>query len=161
MNKLKQHIIYILILLVLLGMDQISKNWAISTLKNGEDFILINSILHLSYLENTGVAFSILRNHSYLILILGICIVAILLWIFFVKTPSDNSAMKLILAILIAGAIGNLIDRIRYGFVVDFIYFVPIDFPKFNIADVYIVLSSIAFVLLYLFTDRINFSRDA
>ena len=77
------------------------------------------------------------------------------------KTPSDNSAMKLILAILIAGAIGNLIDRIRYGFVVDFIYFVPIDFPKFNIADVYIVLSSIAFVLLYLFTDRINFSRDA
>ena len=69
MNKLKQHIIYILILLVLLGMDQISKNWAISTLKNGEDFILINSILHLSYLENTGVAFSILRNHSYLILI--------------------------------------------------------------------------------------------
>ena len=136
-------------------LDQFTKYLAISRLKNQQAIVLIEGVLELEYLENTGSAFSLFQNKTVFILLLGFMVLAILIFII-CKLPQDRRfrIAHLLLAMLIAGAVGNLTDRIRFGFVVDFISFVLIHFPVFNVADCFVVVCTLLLFLLFMFVYK-------
>lgn len=140
--------IYIVLFIALI-LDQITKYWAVVNLKNSISINIIDKWLEFSYVENTGVAFGSFKGYKFLFILLSIvAFVAILIYIN--KYKNKISLFEKILYILIAtGAIGNCIDRIRYSFVVDFIYSSLgglYDFPVFNLADIYISISCILLI---------------
>ena len=115
-------------------------------------YSLIPNVLSLHYLENRGAAFGIFQNQKvFLVLLtsailLGVCYI---LW----KLPEGKRflPMKILCFLITAGGIGNLIDRLRLNYVVDFIYFSLIDFPVFNVADIYVTVSMVLLFVLVLF----------
>ncbi|MDO4452936.1 MAG: signal peptidase II [Eubacteriales bacterium] len=141
--------------LLFISFDQLTKWFAVQFLKDSSDIVLIPQILELHYLENVGVAFGALKNRQWIPILFAL-IITILFSVFYCRIPSKKRFLPLRISIIgiIAGAVGNLIDRIWHGYVVDFIYVVFIDFPVFNIADCYIVVSIISMAILMLFVYR-------
>ena len=154
MKKLNaKHYINIFIAIsVLVFIDQITKVLAVRFLKDIKEFPLIKNIFVLEYLENRGAAFGMLQGKQFFFFF-SFVILAILVLIFFFKVPATKRYLPLTICVIFisAGAIGNSIDRIRNQFVVDFFYFKPINFPVFNVADIYVTLATIALILLILF----------
>ena len=146
----------ILSLAILIAIDQYAKAMAVSRLKDGGPFSLLPGILELRYVENTGAAFGILQGRSGIFFVIAIVVSAVLFY-GIMKLPHKRRYLPLGISMIfiIAGALGNLIDRIRLGFVVDFIYFRLIDFPVFNIADIYITCSCfmLAFLLIFYYKE--------
>lgn len=144
-----RHFIY---LLVLIAIDQISKYLAIIHLKGQDPIELIPGVLHLQYLENDGAVFGIWGGRAVQLAIIVTIITAVLIYAYF-KIPNTkrHNIINILIIFVIAGAIGNLIDRIRLNYVVDFIYFVLIDFPIFNIADSYVTVATFTFIALSIF----------
>ena len=142
----------IFLILFLTIIDRLTKVWAAKTLTQGFDIAIIPGVLELHYLENTGAAFSILTGK---VLFLGIITVlmCVLIVFFMIKTPAERiySPFWYCLVCLFAGALGNFYDRIFYHYVVDFISFVLINFPIFNVADIYVTVSMAVLVILILF----------
>ncbi|MDI1243267.1 MAG: signal peptidase II [bacterium] len=127
--------------------DQSSKAWAVSRLRLGDQITLIPGLLNFAYAENTGVAFSMLDDHGNtgrwgLSVIAGVA--ATLVVYFFWRTPRADDRILGALALLLAGIIGNVTDRIRLGFVIDFIdvQFGSWHYPTFNVADMSIVIGA-------------------
>lgn len=150
------HLLVECILCVLLvAFDQWTKYYATIHLKNRVDIPIIRGVLELHYLENRGAAFGILQDQNLFFLLIGIVAVfvcAYLLW----KVPVKKKYvwMQLFVVFLCSGAIGNMIDRIRLQYVVDFIYITAVRFPVFNVADIYVTISSIGLVFLLLFVYK-------
>lgn len=144
--------------LIIITLDQISKKIAVDFLKNDASIKLIGDFLQLNYAENYGAAFSILYNKQlFLIIISSITIIGIILFMYFNK---NTYIMNIALSFVIGGAIGNLIDRIRLNYVIDFIdvkFGDFYDFPVFNIADSFIVIGTLLMFFLVI-TD--NYSRQ-
>lgn len=142
----------IVIILLLIFLDQITKIGAIAFLKDKPDIIILKNVLQLHYLENTGAAFSLLEGKQFLFAIITPILTVILLYTLF-KMPKINKYMPLnfIIVFLVAGAFGNYIDRLMNQYVVDFIYFSLINFPVFNIADCYVTVSVILLFVLIMF----------
>lgn len=144
--------LYITVVLIIL-LDQATKFAAIKYLKGESPYIIIENFFQLCYVENLGAAFGILQNKKiFFVIITSIVIISI---IFFLakNSQSINQLLKIGLVMLMGGAIGNLIDRIRYGYVVDFISFKlgkGYDFPVFNIADIFIVTGTFLVMVLIL-----------
>ena len=155
MNKKKKRLLTIdlLFMFLLIIADQITKHFAITNLKNHEPWVLWEGVFELHYLENRGAAFGMLQNQKVLFILIAMIILAVIVYVLF-KTPYQKMYTKLhITLVLIAGgAIGNLIDRLRYDYVVDFLYFSLINFPIFNVADIYVTLSSIYLVISVSYT---------
>jgi len=139
-------------LALLIGLDQWTKYLAVQHLVGQPDIPLIENILVLHYLENVGAAFGLLKNQGWLFIVITMMFLAFSSYLF-VKMPKTKRYVPLhvVLVFLLAGAIGNLIDRVMNAYVVDFIYFVPINFPVFNIADIYVTVSAIILILLIAF----------
>ena len=137
---------------VLIALDQFTKALAVKELYGREPFVLLSGILELRYVENTGAAFGILKGGSLLFFVIA-ALVSLVLFYLLMKLPEGRRYMplKLTFIFIISGALGNLIDRVRLSYVVDFIYFRLIDFPVFNVADIYITCSCAALVLLLIF----------
>lgn len=140
---------------LLLLLDQFTKHLAITKLKNSPEIVLIKGVLELKYLENRGSAFGMLQNQKFFILFVGFVFLAVILFFLF-KLPGEKKfrIVHIFLAAVIAGGLGNMIDRFRFDYVVDFIYFVLINFPIFNVADCYIVISVIGLFILFLFVFK-------
>jgi signal peptidase II len=162
------------LVLFLIALDQFTKYLAVTFLKGNQPISIIKDVFELKYLENTSAAFgidpiSILQNIFHFEIfeqnpdiylhfrmgffyILTIIMIAVFVWVFF-KIPNVKRMLYLDLTFLFlsAGAIGNLIDRITQQYVVDFLYFKLIDFPIFNVADIYVTCSAIALLILGLF----------
>lgn len=140
------------LVILLVALDQITKHLAVLHLKNQENFILIKGIMELEYLENHGAAFGILQNQQTLFLILFF-VFLVAVGYAYVRMPKKKryAALHLIALFIIAGGIGNQIDRILYGYVIDFFYFSLIDFPIFNVADIYVTVSIFLLILFILF----------
>lgn len=132
--------------------DQWTKYLAVVHLKDKDDIILIPGVFQLQYLENRGAAFGILQNQIWIFVILTIIYLGAAVWIYS-RIPREKKyfILHLTAVVLTAGALGNFIDRIRLGYVVDFFYFSLIDFPIFNVADVFVVVSFIALAVCILF----------
>lgn len=139
-------------IIVLVILDQYTKNLAVIHLKDKQAFNIINGVLELNYLENKGAAFGMLQNQKVFFIFVAFVILGVIGYVLY-KMPDDKKyrIMHVLLSLIAAGAIGNMIDRIRLDYVVDFIYFVLINFPIFNVADIYVSLSTVALVILLLF----------
>lgn len=149
----KISIIYsIVFIVILIGLDQFTKILAVNHLMGKEDVVLIPGVLQLHYLENTGAAFSILEGQQWLFAVATPVLLIIMCYIL-IRMPAlkKYTVLDYIIIFLIAGAIGNYIDRISNNYVVDFIYFSLINFPVFNVADCYVTVSVILLFLLILF----------
>ena len=140
--------------IVLVILDQLSKYAAIKYLKNQKPIVIIENFLQFYYVENRGAAFGILQGKRVLFLIITMAVVLVI-GFYIVKYYNQMTPLtRISLATLMGGAIGNLIDRARFGYVVDFISVKLInryDFPVFNLADICVVLSTFFIVYLVLF----------
>lgn len=133
-------------------LDQVTKLLAVSHLKGQDPYVLIPGVFQLHYLENRGAAFGIFQNQQIFFIISAVVIFAFVLY-FYRRIPHKRKFVPLqVCAILVcAGAIGNMIDRLRLGYVIDFFYFELIDFPIFNVADIYVTVTAVLLVILILF----------
>lgn len=148
-------IIDAVIIAALLIFDQFTKYLAIQKLKGQPAYVLIDGVLELQYLENRGSAFGILQNQKFFILFVGIVFMLVLLFFLF-KLPEQKKycILHVLLAAVIAGGLGNMIDRFRFDYVVDFISFILINYPIFNVADIYVVVATIGLFILFLFVYK-------
>lgn len=149
---MKKHIRIVSLIIILIAIDQITKILAFSNLRGSIGISLIHGVFELQYLENRGAAFGILQDHQVLFLVITI-IAAIILTYIYGKLPEDKkyTPLRISYVLLMAGAFGNMIDRMIRGYVVDFFYFKLIDFPIFNVADIYVTVTMILLVILILF----------
>lgn len=142
----------IIVLILGIFLDRISKIWALNTLASGKDIVIIKNLFTFSYLENRGAAFGIFQNRLiFLSLITAIVILGVVYFI--VKYKPTSKLLKISLSLIISGAIGNLIDRIYYKFVVDFIMLHYKDvyyFPTFNVADMLVVIGTVLLAIYIL-----------
>lgn len=154
-GKIKLLILDAAVMLACLLLDQFTKYLAAFYLKNKPAHVLIDGVLELQYFENTGMAFSLFQNRQLLIVLMGFVVMAVVLFFLF-RLPEEKKfrIVHILLAVLIAGALGNLIDRLRLNYVVDFISFVLIHYPIFNVADCFIVVSTILLFLLFMFVYK-------
>lgn len=142
----------LLFIAVLVIIDQITKQLAVQHLKDKQAFLLIDGVLELNYLENKGAAFGMLQNQGLFFVFVGIIVLGVIGYVL-CKTPNAKkyNIMHALLSLIAAGAIGNMIDRLRLDYVVDFIYIVLINFPIFNVADMYVTFATALLVLSLLF----------
>lgn len=152
MKNVKYYILSIISVIVLLFFDQYTKLLAVEKLKGKSSFVIINKVLEFSYLENTGAAFSSFLGRQAFLIILTSAVIVVIVWKY-CQLPWEKryAGMKTCLLFITGGAVGNLIDRVQHHYVVDFIYFVPIDFPKFNVADLYITVGVAVLAILMFF----------
>lgn len=138
--------------LLLIALDLWTKTLAQNSLSGKAPIELIPGALELYYLQNTGAAFSLLENAQWLFILIA-AVVTVLIGAALVRIPKTRRFLPLSVSLLFisSGAVGNLVDRIRLGYVRDFIYISLINFPVFNVADMYVTIATAALVLLVLF----------
>ncbi|MBF1050965.1 MAG: signal peptidase II [Peptostreptococcaceae bacterium] len=138
MNKFsKRDSIYLAIVLILVTFDYIIKTKIKTIMQLGDSIDVIKNFFSITYVQNTGAAFGMFKNQKILFLIVGIVAILILVYSF---SKTDNKIAKISISMVISGAIGNIIDRLLYGFVVDMFDFHAIWSYVFNFADVCVVL---------------------
>lgn len=142
--------IYCIIGILVLALDIFTKYLAVKNLMDISSVPIINGILHLTYVENSGVAFGMLRDKRIVFVTLSI-IILVVLGIYFYKAHSKDAWLKLGTVLIFSGSIGNMIERVSKGFVVDFLDFRLINFPVFNIADIAVCVGAAALVVHFIF----------
>ena len=141
----------VFIVAFIIALDQLTKYLAKTRLKPVGSVPLIQNIFHFTYVENRGAAFGILQNQRWLFIALTVVVsVAIAYYLF--THRQESTLLTVALSMILGGAIGNLIDRVRLGYVVDMLHFVLIDYPVFNMADSFVVIGTIllAYYILFL-----------
>lgn len=142
-------LICFIIMAAVIAIDQITKWLAVQYLTKVETVPIIKDILHLTYLENEGAAFGMLKNNRWVFLVIS-TVAIIGLIIYLVKYPPKNKWLIFGLSFIVGGGIGNMIDRLLLGYVVDFIDFRVINFAIFNGADSFVCIGAVL-VLIYVF----------
>ena len=154
-KKIKLPLIYSIIIVAGIVIDQISKYLAAAYI-DGEVSVL-GKLLHFAYVENRGAAWGMLADHRWVfMLVSSVAIIAFGVYLFCFKVP--NTLYGVAIAIVISGGIGNMIDRVALGYVIDFLKFAFIDFPVFNIADSLVCIGA-GLLILALLLDVIKESR--
>ena len=129
----------LLLCVLLIAADQTTKLLAVARLKDQAPFVLLPGVLELRYLENRGAAFGILQNQKiFFVLMTSLILLACIYALWRMPAARKYTMLHILGAVLMAGALGNFFDRIRLDYVVDFIYISLIDFPIFNVADIYV-----------------------
>lgn len=152
---------YIILTAVLVGLDQLVKYLVLTNIQLGEHVPFIPHLLELTYVENTGAAFSMLSEHTWLLTLISLVmsvLLALAIWKNFFRHPLG----KVTLTLLLAGAVGNLIDRMFRGYVVDMFNVLFMNFAVFNVADICVVVGGIAAAAYYLFlADKLESKENA
>lgn len=147
---------YFIIIALVFIIDQLSKYLTVIYLKPIKSYPIITNIFHLTYAENTGAAFSILRDKQLLLVISTLIIIIGLISYLIRNLKTDQVFLKLSLSLIIGGALGNLIDRVRLNYVVDMLDFTLINFAIFNMADVFVVSGAVIFAYTILINSTDN-----
>ena len=164
-KKKKRFILYndLIIFILALALDRGMKYYALMRLKDHPSVSIIDGILEFRYLENNGAAFGLLMGQrSFFIMVAIIIILAIIYSIYKMPTRKHFYGAHICLTFIASGALGNLLDRVIYSYVVDFIYFRGFNFPIFNVADIYVSVATLLLILLLLFfykEDDLNFLK--
>ncbi len=141
-----------IIAVVLVAVDQVIKNWAAEILTKGE-ISVIEHVLYLKYTENTGVAFSMFSDNRWVLIgVTSIMLVAVLA--FFLSGKVTEKLEIFSLSLLLSGGVGNLIDRISLGYVIDYIDVRIINFAIFNFADICICVGAFLLCVAVYFSDK-------
>lgn len=156
-------IVDIIIIFLCIVSDRLLKFYALTRLKDHPSKALINGIAELTYLGNSGASFGLLKGQTSFFILVSVVLLAVIAYLFF-KMPGKKKYIKahIALAFFAGGSVGNLIDRILYGEVIDYIYISLKRFPIFNLADIFITLSALFLVILFLFVYKesdLNFLR--
>jgi len=152
MRSYKRQVLPVLFVIVLLAIDQLTKYLAVVRLAPIGEFVIIDGVFSLLYHENAGMAFGLFQGGRWVFV--GLTVVAMGFFVYFYRSlPKTryHNIMRFLLLVLIGGALGNFVDRLIQGYVVDFFYFSLINFPIFNMADVFLVVSVIALAVMILF----------
>lgn len=140
-------ILYLLLTLLMIAADQLIKYWAVTVLQPMGSLPLLEGIFHLTYVENTGAAFSMLEGRRWFFIVVTLAAFLVFGWLY--KSGMFRGRLgSLCIACIAGGAIGNFIDRLRLGYVVDLFDFCLIHFPVFNFADICITAGAGLFILL-------------
>ena len=142
----------ILFFVLLVILDQITKNLAVVYLKDKPAYVIWDGVFELHYLENSGAAFGMLQNQKILFVSIAAVILVIIGYVL-IKLPRNRHFVFLeaLLVLIASGAVGNMIDRVQFNYVVHFFYFKLIDFPIFNVADIYVSVSCVLLAILVIF----------
>ena len=147
-------IVLIAIIAGVIGLDQLTKWLSVVYLQGEPSFPLWREVLHFTYDENRGMAFGMLANHRWVFMVFStVSIIALLIYLF--RFRPESRWMQVSMAFIIGGGIGNMIDRIFLGYVIDFIDFTLIDFAVFNIADSFVCVGA-GMMIVYLIIDLIR-----
>jgi len=140
---------------LLLAIDQITKYLAAVHLQPISEFVIIEGVFSLFYLENSGMAFGLMQGGRWFFVGLTLVSFVAVLW-YYRSLPQTryHSVMRFFLLMLIGGALGNFVDRLLHGFVVDFFFFSLINFPIFNMADVFLVVAVAALMIMTVFVKE-------
>ncbi|MBO4932860.1 MAG: signal peptidase II [Clostridia bacterium] len=145
-------ILTVAIMILCVVLDQWTKVLAVEKLAGIATYPLIENIFHFTYVENRGAAFGMLADHRWVFMIFSTAaILAMLGWLFWEKPKSWW--IRVSAAFIIAGGIGNMIDRVRLGYVVDFIDCRFIDFYVFNVADSFVCVGCAMFLLAAIYME--------
>lgn len=146
---------YIIGIVILTELDQITKALAESRLMGKPDFKIFGDAFVFSYLRNSGAAWGMLSGKINLFLIFTVIVVLIITYVV-INMPVIKKYVPLLITcmLLVSGAVGNFIDRVRFGYVRDFIYFKLINFPVFNVADCYVTVSVVLLIILIFFVYK-------
>ena len=145
--------IWLIVALVLTAADQLSKALIVSNLSETARIVCIPGVVDIVYVENTGAAFSMLSAHTWLLGLVSAAFCATIA-VYMAKMKFADKRYQIIGGMLLGGALGNGIDRIFRGFVVDFIELAFIRFPVFNIADIAITLGAVLLVVIITLGDK-------
>ena len=150
---------YIVLLLLLFFLDQWTKVAVVNSFALFETKPIFKNIFHLTYVQNKGAAFSILENQQWLFITITIISLIIIVY-YFLKLygTAEYKYLKISLILIASGALGNLVDRIRLGYVIDFFDFRLINFAIFNVADICVVVGAflMGFLFLFIYKDLDN-----
>ena len=142
---------YIGMFIIILAMDMATKYWAYNYLREVGSLPVIENIFHLTYVENRGAAFGILQDQRWVFIVVTIVTLIFIFWYIRQMEP-EIRLLRIGLNLIVAGAVGNLIDRIYLGFVIDFIDFRI--WPVWNIADMAIVIGTILTIVIIIFYEK-------
>lgn len=151
-KKFKIYIIPIIAIALLTAFDQLTKFMVVSKFELYESIPVIQNVFNFTYIQNKGVAWGMFQGKRVIFLIITFFVLVNLFFIY--NNISDNPKYKflrVLLVVLTSGAIGNMIDRIKQGYVVDFLDFELINFPVFNVADIYVTVSMAFLLFLVIF----------
>lgn len=142
---------YLLIFTSIIGLDQLVKALVYRDLRPISTFELLPGVFRLKYCENTGAAFSILAGQTWVFIVLTVLLCSLIIFLL-IRGVIRSAPARIALVCVVSGGVGNLIDRIFRGYVVDMFDFYLIDFAVFNVADIFVCCGCIVFVLLFLFS---------
>jgi signal peptidase II len=131
---------------IVLGLDQFAKRWIVAHFMPGESSIIIPHLLKWTYEQNTRGAFGLFSSNTILLIAMAV-LVLVIFWFLFRESARTSIAIRIAFGAIVGGAIGNIVDRVHYGFVVDFIDFYRIWPNIFNVGDACITLGVIALIL--------------
>lgn len=163
-SRILNYLLSFFVFAILIAADQVTKILAVQHLKNKPPVDIIKDVLQLTYVQNTGAAWGMMSGwQTFFIILTSLMFVAVVFVYIITPMRKKYCALRWILVILGAGAIGNLIDRIMNGYVHDFIYFKIIDFPVFNVADICVTVSMFVMIFLVIFKykdDDFDYIKD-
>ena len=148
-------VILIAIIVGIIALDQLTKWIAVACLEVvGTTVTVLPDILRFTYVHNTGMAFGMLKDHRWIFMVLStISIIALIIYLF--RFRPDSRWMQVSMAMIIGGGIGNMIDRVALGYVIDFLDCPPIVPAVFNVADSFVCVGA-GIMIVYLFIDLIR-----
>lgn len=144
--------LYLLAIAACVALDQIVKLWTVANLGLYESAPLLPGVVELMYIRNTGGGFSLLEGRTWFLTAVT-AVLMVLLAVVLVKKIYDHPLAMWSLTMVLGGGIGNLIDRVRLGYVVDMFNLEFMNYPVFNVADIFVVVGAIGFAAYYLLLD--------
>ena len=155
MRTFKRNLLPGAFVIVLLFIDQLTKYLAVVYLAPVGEIVLIYGVFSLLYHENAGMAFGLFQGGRWVFVALTVVSMGFFVY-FYASLPRTryHNIMRFFLLMLIGGALGNFVDRLIQGYVVDFFYFSLINFPIFNVADMFLVMSVLALAVMILFVKE-------
>ena len=142
-------ILFAVVILLTVALDQLVKYLSVVFLKPIDTVPIIRNVFHLTYCENTGAAFSMLSGARIFFIVITAVFIALLIWLIY-SNRVQNVGAAYTMAVISAGGIGNLIDRVLNGYVVDMFDFRLINFAIFNVADIAVTCGAVAFLIIYI-----------
>lgn len=151
-ERKKNYLFLILGTLVIIFIDQLTKCIVTNSMELEASIPVIPDVFDIHYIRNTGMAWGLFRDRTWLLALVSVIMIAGLLYVYHhISVGKYYRLIRILLICIIGGAIGNLIDRIRLNYVIDFLYFKPINFPVFNVADIFVTVSVILLLILMIF----------
>ncbi|SJZ38416.1 signal peptidase II [Pilibacter termitis] len=144
--------VYLLTSVALIALDQLVKYLIVKNFSYGEEKTLIDGVFSLTYAKNDGAAWSIMQGQMWFFYIVTLVVMIVAIF-FLVKNVKKSKLLSIALTLVIAGGFGNLIDRVKQGYVVDMLQTDFIDFPIFNIADSFLVIG-VGIIFIYVLLEE-------